>query len=86
MLLFVVLISAQGCSLSAGRAVSLLALCAIRSLNGVSVLLRLHVNSDEVYSSSHALREEYSGSWHAHPAESRTLRSNQLFKEVYSTK
>jgi hypothetical protein len=33
-------------------------------------------------SSSHALREEYSGSWHADLQESRTLHSNQFADEV----
>jgi hypothetical protein len=51
------LISAPGCSLSAGRAVSLLALCAL----GVSPVPLI-------------------------PQESRTLLSNQLVKEAYSTK
>jgi hypothetical protein len=73
------MISAPGCSLSTGRTVSLLPLCAIRSLTfkEVVVLLRLKVNSDEVCSSSHALREEYSSSWHARPVGNDRITSHE---------
>jgi hypothetical protein len=68
------LISVSGCSLSAGRAVSLAERYKCCSCVCKKILPKRA-------SSSHALQEVFSGCWHAAPQEFRNLHSNQLVNE-----